>query len=393
MIAYTVIIIPYRIAFLPNSDDLIIWIIVDYLSDGIFAVDIIINFFLAYYDYQDELVCSKKKIFFNYLNGWFILDIIGVFPFGQILNTSRYTTLARISKLPRLYKLIRMTKFLRILKIIKERNKILKYLIDILRVGPGFERLFASLLSIFMFCHIASCFWFMMAELIDDPSNWVIRYDFVDKSNFDKYIASFYWITQTVITVGYGDITPGNKFERSISCILMFIGVFFYSFTIGSLSTLLSNLDSKNASFDQKMNTLIQIRNHYKINNLLYNRVKRALKYGHVKTDEEKILFLNELPMHLRVELSVIMYKKIIEGIELFMNKPNILIALIGPFLKFINICKDESIFTEGEYADEMYFVRSGKVALVIKEYNNFIVKTIKKGKYFGEVYILNYFL
>ena len=52
-----------------------------------------------------------------------------------------------------------MTKFLRILKIIKERNKLLKYLVELIKVGPGFERLFASLLSIFMFCHVAACFW------------------------------------------------------------------------------------------------------------------------------------------------------------------------------------------------------------------------------------------
>ena len=41
------------------------------------------------------------------------------------------------------------------------------------------------------------------------------------------------------------------------------------------------------------MNTLVQIRNQYGINNLLYNRIKRALKYGHVKTDTEKITLLN----------------------------------------------------------------------------------------------------
>lgn len=34
--------------------------------------------------------------------------------------------------------------------------------------------------------------------------------------------------------MGYGDINAGNTLERLISCILMFVGVFFYSFTIGT---------------------------------------------------------------------------------------------------------------------------------------------------------------
>ena len=223
----------------------------------------------------------------------------------------------------------------------------------------------------------------------EDPVNWVVYYDFTDKTNFDVYIASFYWITQTVVTVGYGDIAAVNTMERSLACVYMFVGVFFYSFTIGSLSSLLSTLDSKNATFDQKLNTLIQIRNQYNIDNLLYNRVKRALKYGTMQKDDEKIDFLNDLPLNLRIKLSVIMHKNVVSEIEFFNNKPETFIALIGPYLKPFHIGKDEYIFHEGEYADEMYFIKTGSVSMVLKEYNNFEFITIEKGYYFGEVDIL----
>jgi hypothetical protein len=72
--------------------------------------------------------------------------------------------LVRIVRLPRLYKLIRMTKFLRLLKILKEKNKLLRYITDFINVGPGFERLVVSIVSIFIFCHIACCFWYMAAD-------------------------------------------------------------------------------------------------------------------------------------------------------------------------------------------------------------------------------------
>ena len=48
-------------------------------------------------------------------------------------------------------------------------------------------------------------------------------------------------MTQTVVTVGYGDINSGNTSERIFSSFLMFIGVFFYSFTIGNVTTLLAS--------------------------------------------------------------------------------------------------------------------------------------------------------
>ena len=169
----------------------------------------------------------------------------------------------------------------------------------------------------------------------------------------------------------------------------MFVGVFFYSFTIGTLASLMNELDTKEASFDEKLNTLTQIKKKYNIDNMLYFRIKKAIKYGHFKTDQQKNQFLADLPLNLRTELSVIMYKDLISGIEFFKNKPDRLIAFIGPLLKPLKVGKDEYIFTEGEYANEMYFIKSGQVSIVLKEFNNFPFMTITKGYFFGEVDML----
>lgn len=55
-----------------------------------------------------------------------------------------------------------------------------------------------------------------------------------------------------------------------------------------------------------------------------------------MKTDSEKINLLNELPLNLRIELSVIMHQNLVSGIEFFKKKPARFIAFIGPFLKIV---------------------------------------------------------
>lgn len=60
----------------------------------------------------------------------------------------------------------------------------------------------------------------------------------------------------------------------------MFVGVFLYSFTIGSLASLISDMDSQQARFNQKLNILISLKKDYKFTNRLYLRVKNALRYG-----------------------------------------------------------------------------------------------------------------
>jgi hypothetical protein len=55
-----------------------VWYVIDYSTDGIFAFDILISFFCAYYDKNDELVTSNKKIILHYGSGWFLFDFLGV---------------------------------------------------------------------------------------------------------------------------------------------------------------------------------------------------------------------------------------------------------------------------------------------------------------------------
>jgi len=166
----------------------------------------------------------------------------------------------------------------------------------------------------------------------------------------------------------------------------MFVGVIFYSFTIGSLSSLLSEFDAKNSIFDQKLNTLIQVKKRYGVDENLYLRIKKALKYGHLKTDQDKENFLSELPSNLRTELSFFMHKGIVSSIEFFKNRSERFIAFIGPLLKQIKIGKNEVIASQGDYANEMFFIKKGKVAIVIRQYNYFKFMTISQGYYFGEV-------
>lgn len=77
-----------------------------------------------------------------------------------------------------------------------------------------------------------------------------------EADNYQLYMTAYYWVTQTVVTVGYGDIALNNNAERVISCFLMVIGVFFYSFMIGNFSSMLANYDDKSSIYNKKLDTL-----------------------------------------------------------------------------------------------------------------------------------------
>ena len=51
-----------------------------------FWVDIFFNFFMAYEKEDLTVEDDRKKIIYNYLGGWFIIDFVSVFPFDRIIQ-------------------------------------------------------------------------------------------------------------------------------------------------------------------------------------------------------------------------------------------------------------------------------------------------------------------
>ena len=56
------------------------------LIDLIYIIDIIINFFRAYQDFDEHLIRKARKIFLHYLKTWFIADFIQAIPYYSLIQ-------------------------------------------------------------------------------------------------------------------------------------------------------------------------------------------------------------------------------------------------------------------------------------------------------------------
>lgn len=115
LLFYTFLVTPYKLSFI--DEDIQWWKIFDSVVDIFFLVDIILNFFMAFYDTRHVLVDKHTKIATGYLSSWFIIDSLSIFPADLLFGGSDFTEVARITKIGKLYRLVKMFKLLRLMKV------------------------------------------------------------------------------------------------------------------------------------------------------------------------------------------------------------------------------------------------------------------------------------
>ena len=391
VILYSSICTPYKLAFIDsnsNKED-----VVDIIVDVLLGIDLVLNFFSAYYDSEENLVKSRKKIIIKYLKGWFAIDFISIFPFFLIINNNKASSISRlskVSKIPKIYKLLKLTKLLRITKMSKKGNvsSITKVFLEKFKINANVEKLIFFLLTFILLAHLSTCIWFLVAKLEDlSPDSWVVRLGYIDASNFQIYILSFYWTLMTVTTVGYGDVSAGTTSERIYNLFIMSFGVLMYSFTIGSLSSILATMDQKNEEMNQKLQILAGIKKEYNLDKDLYDKVRKVIKFDLSRNQKDKMEFLQELPNKLRIELSQIMHDKVVQSLNFFKEQPNDFFAYVAPLLKPVKFSQNDFLYKIEDMIDEMYFVTKGTIIFCLdKKYDEKEIKEIKKNNNFGEI-------
>jgi len=81
LIGYFATYIPFEIAFM-KMNDTVLRISIDYAIDGLFLLDIILNFFTAFeVSKTKRMEISLKVITISYLSSWFLIDVLATFPF------------------------------------------------------------------------------------------------------------------------------------------------------------------------------------------------------------------------------------------------------------------------------------------------------------------------
>ena len=188
---------------------------------GLMLFDNFLGFSTAYF-YHGKLITDRKKIFKAYISG-FLLDLITQMSLIYDVPNADDTNVSR--KFIKLIFLVQYRKFKQIYNTLIDAFKIdLKfgYFLD-------FINLLAASICIM---HWVACAWYFIGTISGETKFWLQIQDINLKPEFDRYLHAFYWSAVTMMTVGYGDITPQNRYETIFATIIVIIGCGLFAYYI-----------------------------------------------------------------------------------------------------------------------------------------------------------------
>ncbi len=163
-----------------------------------------------------------KLITVEYIRTNFIFDILSCVP----LIVTRESVIWLYP-----FKIFRVTKMSRIIDFIMMWSQLLKdryqrYQITI----DNMYKTMTTVVSLIFFLHLMACAWIAIGLIQHTPDSihttyWIERTYFVTNAKWRVYWTSWYFITTTITTVGYGDFYAVTIIEKLFNIILLFTGI------------------------------------------------------------------------------------------------------------------------------------------------------------------------
>ncbi len=342
----------------------------DIFIDVIYIFDLILPFFVAFYNFDEILKTHFKDRCINYLTGWFFLDLIEAIPLRTIFKLFDKKCKQELFLInpyqPEYHYLLLVFRMFKIFKVLS-KNKFLDYISKLLNNIEYFSNyltLYSSIAIFSLALHIVSNIFIFIGN--NEFPGWISLFGYNNDPYIKLYLVAIYYTITTLTTVGYGDLYCATKSEKIFGMFMEVVGIFAYSWALTSVSNYVKVLNEKTEEYEKNLQILEEIKLTYpKLSDDLYDRICRYLKYKQDKEQLDKNIIIECLPVNLSNLLVYEMYKPIIDNFIFFKSFDNVdfIVKVILNFKPIIAM-RNDILIKEGDLVEDIIFVKKGKLSL-----------------------------
>ncbi|XP_032300142.1 cyclic nucleotide-gated olfactory channel [Coturnix japonica] len=354
----------------------VLWLVLDYISDCIYTVDIVIRLRTGFLE-QGLLVKDPKKLRDNYIYTLqFKLDVLSILPtdlayFAVGLNR------------PEL-RFNRLLRFSRMFEFFDRTETRTSY--------PNIFRISNLVLYIMVIIHWNACIYYAISKAIGfGEDTWVYpnvtdpEYGYLTR----EYVYCLYWSTLTLTTIG--ETPPPVRDEEYLFVIFDFlIGVLIFATIVGNVGSMISNMNATRAEFQAKIDAIKHYMQFRKVSKDMETKVIKWFDYlwtNKKAVDEREVL--KSLPDKLRAEIAINVHLETLKKVRIFQDcEAGLLVELVLKLRPQV-FSPGDYVCRKGDIGKEMYIIKEGKLAVVADD-GTTQYALLTAGGCFGEISILN---
>ncbi|CAD8096093.1 unnamed protein product [Paramecium sonneborni] len=399
------ILIPLILTFSLDLDDG--FSIFDNIMDCYFIVDIVLQFQTGYYN-KGNYISQRRMIALNYLKLWFWLDLISSFPYDAIISlTIEEDNQQEIQRNTQIIKIMRVLRFVKVIRLMRalKLKKIINQIEDSLSLDKSitsFIQFLKICLIILCLSHWLACIWNAIRLFQPNQQDWYSQYvvNYYQKLDndpnywFNQYVAGIYFSITTMITIGYGDISPKNTIERSFGVFVMILASGVFGYVMNSIVLLFQNT---NESLEELLNQNDSVKKYLKQKCIHKSLQARIKNYSEWLIEDEQLQkgyannTLEKLSLPLRNQVTQLVHGNMMSQIK-FLRK-----NFSSLLLKKLAFIFQEEIYNPEDWiikhddpindSTSIYFILNGRVSICLPKTKGIIdIHELTKKQYFGEI-------
>ncbi|KAL0970528.1 hypothetical protein UPYG_G00243280 [Umbra pygmaea] len=365
-----------------QSDYLVYWFIIDYVSDMIYLADMLFRTRTGYLE-QGLLVKDEKKLRDCYTKSLqFKLDLVSMIPTDvlYLIFGLKYPEI-------RLNKLFRFNRMLEFFQRTETRTNF-----------PNVLRISNLVMYIVIIIHWNACLYYSFSKAIGFGADKFVYPDTSDPEFgrlVRKYAYSMYWSTLTLTTIGETP-PPVENSEYFFVVTDFLVGVLIFATIVGNVGSMITNMNAARADFQSRIDAIKQYMTFRKVTKELEKRVIKWFDYlwtNKKAVDEREVLKF--LPDKLRAEIAINVHLDTLKKVKKTRIQVRIFADCEAGLLVELVLKLQPQVYSPGDYickkgdiGREMYIIKEGKLAVVADDgIKQFVV--LSDGSYFGEISIL----
>jgi len=365
MTVYTGVSAPLFSCFHPLAKYSTSQLIVDYLIDVLFWLDIGLILRTAFYDINHELVVSARDIRTNYRQKRLLIDVLANFPLELFALAAGHNTDSPVFASWRLFRLLRFFR-------IKKLHPAL-----VIDLNDSAARRLVRFFPLII--HWVACLWWYIGvtELkkpgYDDPSSgrasWLVRPPPGTKHRLDNadlgeaYISVLYWAASILMKTAW--IAPNTTVELCFASAALLMGAIMFAVFLGQVFKIIARLDEGSAQRREKMGSIQAFLNRNKVSTKnARNVLNYALAEWNVTQGVSASETLKLLPKSLSSQVLYEMRKDLMETCSL-LAQPSVACAKALLMRSTVQVClKNEYVVAYNELARELFILVAGSLQI-----------------------------